>query len=101
MHEQEIVRSLGISPRTVTQHIAYVVLRTGITEGRKRAKVATAGFCEGADGVMQPRDQLDRERDPGYNPGWGRANEQGDRQDGGLPGRSPRMTCGQRSINRV
>jgi len=38
---------------------AYVVLRTGITEGRKRAKVATAGFCEGANGVMQPRDQLD------------------------------------------
>lgn len=54
---KEIAENLHISPRTVKQHLRTLFLRAGITEGRKRVKLATAMFAK-ADGVMQPRDQL-------------------------------------------
>jgi DNA-binding NarL/FixJ family response regulator len=41
---KEIAAQLGISPRTVKQHLRTLFLRAGITEGRKRVKLATAMF---------------------------------------------------------
>jgi DNA-binding NarL/FixJ family response regulator len=41
---KEIAGSLHISPRTVKQHLRTLFLRAGITEGRKRVKLATAVF---------------------------------------------------------
>ena len=39
---KEIAEQLHISPRTVKQHLRTLFLRAGITEGRKRVKLATA-----------------------------------------------------------
>ena len=39
---KEIAAQLGISPRTVKQHLRTLFLRAGIREGRKRVKLATA-----------------------------------------------------------
>ena len=44
---KEIAGSLHISPRTVKQHLRTLFLRAGITEGRKRVKLATAVFEKG------------------------------------------------------
>jgi len=41
---KEIAEQLSISPRTVKQHLRTLFLRAGITEGRKRVKLATAMF---------------------------------------------------------
>jgi len=41
---KEIAEQLNISPRTVKQHLRTLFLRAGITEGRKRVKLATAMF---------------------------------------------------------
>jgi DNA-binding NarL/FixJ family response regulator len=41
---KEIASQLSISPRTVKQHLRTLFLRAGITEGRKRVKLATAMF---------------------------------------------------------
>lgn len=41
---KEIAGSLHISPRTVKQHLRTLFLRAGITQGRKRVKLATAVF---------------------------------------------------------
>ena len=41
---KEIAAQLGISPRTVKQHLRTLFLRAGIREGRKRVKLATAMF---------------------------------------------------------
>ena len=41
---KEIASQLKISPRTVKQHLRTLFLRAGITEGRKRVKLATAMF---------------------------------------------------------
>jgi FixJ family two-component response regulator len=43
---KEIAGSLNISPRTVKQHLRTLFLRAGITEGRKRVKLATAVFAK-------------------------------------------------------
>ena len=43
---KEIAASLNISPRTVKQHLRTLFLRAGITEGRKRVKLATAMFLK-------------------------------------------------------
>ena len=45
---KEIALHLNISPRTVKQHLRTLFLRAGITEGRKRVKLATAMFQKGA-----------------------------------------------------
>lgn len=39
---KEIAEQLHISPRTVKQHLRTLFLRAGITQGRKRVKLATA-----------------------------------------------------------
>lgn len=39
---KEIAKHLNISPRTVKQHLRTLFLRAGITQGRKRVKLATA-----------------------------------------------------------
>jgi DNA-binding NarL/FixJ family response regulator len=39
---KEIASQLQISPRTVKQHLRTLFLRAGITEGRKRVRLATA-----------------------------------------------------------
>jgi len=39
---KEIADQLNISPRTVKQHLRTLFLRAGITQGRKRVKLATA-----------------------------------------------------------
>jgi DNA-binding NarL/FixJ family response regulator len=39
---KEIAAQLHISPRTVKQHLRTLFLRAGITQGRKRVKLATA-----------------------------------------------------------
>lgn len=39
---KEIAARLGIEARTVKQHLRTLFLRAGITEGRKRVKLATA-----------------------------------------------------------
>lgn len=41
---KEIAAQLKISPRTVKQHLRTLFLRAGITDGRKRVKLATAMF---------------------------------------------------------
>ena len=41
---KEIAEHLNISPRTVKQHLRTLFLRAGITDGRKRVKLATAMF---------------------------------------------------------
>ncbi len=41
---KEIAEQLHISPRTVKQHLRTLFLRAGITEGRKRVKLATAMY---------------------------------------------------------
>lgn len=41
---KEIASQLKISPRTVKQHLRTLFLRAGISEGRKRVKLATAMF---------------------------------------------------------
>lgn len=41
---KEIAEQLHISPRTVKQHLRTLFLRAGITQGRKRVKLATAIF---------------------------------------------------------
>jgi DNA-binding NarL/FixJ family response regulator len=43
---KEIAGHLNISPRTVKQHLRTLFLRAGITEGRKRVKLATAMFAK-------------------------------------------------------
>jgi DNA-binding NarL/FixJ family response regulator len=43
---KEIAGQLNISPRTVKQHLRTLFLRAGITEGRKRVKLATAMFAK-------------------------------------------------------
>lgn len=41
---KEIAEQLHISPRTVKQHLRTLFLRAGITDGRKRVKLATAMY---------------------------------------------------------
>jgi DNA-binding NarL/FixJ family response regulator len=41
---KEIAGHLNISPRTVKQHLRTLFLRAGMTQGRKRVKLATAMF---------------------------------------------------------
>lgn len=43
---KEIATQLGISPRTVKQHLRTLFLRAGIRDGRKRVKLATAMFAK-------------------------------------------------------
>lgn len=43
---KEIAGHLNISPRTVKQHLRTLFLRAGITQGRKRVKLATAMFAK-------------------------------------------------------
>jgi DNA-binding NarL/FixJ family response regulator len=43
---KEIAGHLNISPRTVQQHLRTLFLRPGITDGRKRVKLATAKFAK-------------------------------------------------------
>ena len=45
---KEIAQQLNISPRTVKQHLRTLFLRAGITDGRKRVKLATAVYEQGA-----------------------------------------------------
>jgi DNA-binding NarL/FixJ family response regulator len=42
---KEIAGHLNISPRTVQQHLRTLFLRAGMTQGRKRVKLATAMFA--------------------------------------------------------
>jgi DNA-binding NarL/FixJ family response regulator len=44
---KEIAEQLNISPRTVKQHLRTLFLRAGITQGRKRVKLATAMYQKG------------------------------------------------------
>jgi Bacterial regulatory proteins, luxR family len=43
---KEIAGTLNINPRTVKQHLRTLFLRAGITDGRKRVKLATAVFVK-------------------------------------------------------
>src|ERR1700751_5819604 len=43
---KEIAGHLNISPRTVKQHLRTLFLRAGMTQGRKRVKLATAMFAK-------------------------------------------------------
>lgn len=44
---KEIAEQLNISPRTLKQHLRTLFLRAGITEGRKRVKLARAVYQKG------------------------------------------------------
>ena len=46
---KEIAEQLHISPRTVKQHLRTLFLRAGITDGRKRVKLATALYQKEAE----------------------------------------------------
>jgi len=46
---KEIAEQLHISPRTVKQHLRTLFLRAGITQGRKRVKLATAIYQRGQE----------------------------------------------------
>jgi len=52
---KEIAGHLNISPRTVKQHLHTLFLRAGITEGRKRVKLATAMFAKEQWNHASPR----------------------------------------------
>jgi DNA-binding NarL/FixJ family response regulator len=41
---KEIAAQMEITPRTVKQHLRTLFLRAGISDGRKRVKLATAMF---------------------------------------------------------
>ena len=43
---KEIAGELHISPRTVKQHLRSLFQRAGISDGRKRVKLATAMLCK-------------------------------------------------------
>jgi DNA-binding NarL/FixJ family response regulator len=43
---KEIAGQLKISPRTVKQHLRTLFLRAGITDGRKRVRLATAVLAQ-------------------------------------------------------
>jgi DNA-binding NarL/FixJ family response regulator len=45
----EIAAQMEITPRTVKQHLRTLFLRAGISDGRKRVKLATAMFYKGGD----------------------------------------------------
>jgi len=51
---KEIAGQLQISPRTVKQHLRTLFLRAGITEGRKRVKLATAVFAKEQSELCNP-----------------------------------------------
>jgi DNA-binding NarL/FixJ family response regulator len=51
---KEIAGQLQISPRTVKQHLRTLFLRAGITEGRKRVKLATAVFTKEQSELCNP-----------------------------------------------
>jgi predicted DNA-binding protein (UPF0251 family) len=51
---KEIAEQLNISPRTVKQHLRTLFLRAGITDGRKRVKLATAVFAKEQMGSCNP-----------------------------------------------
>ena len=55
---KEIAGHLNISPRTVKQHLRTLFLRAGITEGAEASEISNCNVCQGADGIMHPRDQL-------------------------------------------
>ena len=65
---KEIAGQLNISPRTVKQHLRTLFLRAGITEGRSEA--CRRNVCQGADGILQPRDQLTRKEIQAATPAW-------------------------------
>ncbi len=44
---KEIAAQMEITPRTVKQHLRTLFLRAGISDGRKRVKLATAMFYKG------------------------------------------------------
>lgn len=51
---KEIAEQLNISPRTVKQHLRTLFLRAGITDGRKRVKLATAVYQKEQGGLCNP-----------------------------------------------
>jgi DNA-binding NarL/FixJ family response regulator len=51
---KEIASQLQISPRTVKQHLRTLFLRAGITEGRKRVRLATAVLSREERTVCNP-----------------------------------------------
>jgi DNA-binding NarL/FixJ family response regulator len=51
---KEIAEQLNISPRTVKQHLRTLFLRAGITDGRKRVKLATAAFQKDQEASCSP-----------------------------------------------
>lgn len=51
---KEIAEQLNISPRTVKQHLRTLFLRAGITQGRKRVKLATAMYQKEQEQVCIP-----------------------------------------------
>ena len=75
---KEIAGGLNISPRTVKQHLRALFLRAGITEGRKRVKLATAVF--GSRWNHAAGGSANDERNSGYDSGLGRAHEPGNRE---------------------
>lgn len=51
---KEIAGQLNISPRTVKHHLRTLFLRAGITDGRKRVKLATAVFVKEQSELCNP-----------------------------------------------